>query len=469
MRLKSCTFVLAILLLVPLFLAYSPALKVVSGQSVPDLYFGIDAAFGNVTATEQLIDNVSSYTNVFIIGCNENDNSTTLTTLSQYVYDKGLSFIIYTDTRFYPSAQWFQTAEAQWGSKFLGVYFYDEPGGRQLDQVYPPVSSAANYSDAANQYIYQMNHYLEGPRSIVNNFAYPTEYPLFASDYAFYWYDYQAGYNTIFAEFGSNYSQQLNVALCRGAATVQNKSWGVMIDWKYRQPPYMENATLLYNDMLLAYNDGAKYIIIFDTDKNYTQNVLDQNQTEAMQQFWQYAQQNPRNATSVSEKEAYVLPADYAYGFRGPNDSIWGLWNADALTNTICQNVGALLQKYGDNLDIIYPSQSSQINSVGYHDVINWNDTALLSVLLGSSYSSPTPPATVQPSSSATDSPDSPSVNLTGYLFVLFIGIGIAAVLAFAVFTFRKNKDLRNLPRDPTVNVNKEATVNFNTEESLSC
>ena len=72
---------------------------------------------------------------------------------------------------------------------------------------------------------YRLNRYLLGTHSIVNNFAYPTQYPLFASDYAFYWYDYQVGYDTIFAEFGSNYSQQLNVALCRGAATVQNKTW----------------------------------------------------------------------------------------------------------------------------------------------------------------------------------------------------------------------------------------------------
>ena len=317
MRLKLWTFVLAILLLTPLCLTYNSTSKMACAQSAPDLYFGIDAAFGNVTATEQLIDNVSGYTNVFIIGCNQNDNTTILTTLSQYIFDKGLSFIIYTDTRFYPTTQWFQTAEAQWGSKFLGVYFYDEPGGRQLDQVDPEVMSATNYSDAANQYVYILNRYLQGTRSIVNNFAYPTEYPLVASDYAFYWYDYQAGYDTIFAEFGSNYSQQLNVALCRGAATVQNKTWGVMIDWKYRQPPYMENASLLYSDMLLAYNDGAKYIIIFDTDKDYTQNVLDPSQLGAMQQFWQYTQQHPRNTTPVSAKSGLCSSSGLRVWFSG--------------------------------------------------------------------------------------------------------------------------------------------------------
>ena len=71
-----------------------------------------------------------------------------------------------------------------------------------------------------------------------------------------------------------NYSRQLNIDLCRGAATVQNKDWGVMITWTYTQPPYMESRTQLYNDMVLAYENGAKYIIIFDSNENYTQNVL---------------------------------------------------------------------------------------------------------------------------------------------------------------------------------------------------
>ena len=48
-----------------------------------------------------------------------------------------------------------------------------------------------------------------------------------------------------------------------------------------------------------------------------------------MKQFWQYVKANPRTITPVSDRTAYVLPEDYAYGFRGPNDKIWGLWQAD--------------------------------------------------------------------------------------------------------------------------------------------
>ena len=71
-----------------------------------------------------------------------------------------------------------------------------------------------------------------------------------------------------------NYSQQLNLDLVRGAATSQSKDWGVMITWKYNTPPYMESGPELYSDMKLAYDNGAKYIIVFDGDQNWTQNIL---------------------------------------------------------------------------------------------------------------------------------------------------------------------------------------------------
>jgi len=182
------------------------------------------------------------------------------------------SDLVYADDPRYPSRQWLEDAKNMWGNSFLGFYFYDEPGGKQLDQAsYPPVQAADNYSDAANKYVNTINWRLcSGPFAITKNFANSTEYQLFTSDYALYWYDYEAGYDTVFAEFGWNYSRQLNVDLCRGAATVQNKDWGVMITWTYMQPPYIESGPELYNDMMLAYENGAKYIIVFDSDKNYT-------------------------------------------------------------------------------------------------------------------------------------------------------------------------------------------------------
>jgi len=197
---------------------------------------------------------------------------------------------------------------------------------------------------------------------------------LFTSDYAFYWYDYQLGYDAVFAEFGANYSRQINVALCRGAATAMDKDWGVMITWTYYQPPYVESGPELYNDMVLAYQNGAKYILVFDSNSDYSQSILKQEHFDAMQQFWQYTQENPRTISKVSDRTAYVLPQYYAYGFRGPTDRIWGLWGPDSITSTICMNVSNLLQTYGTDLDIIYPDANKTIDSMGYQNVYYLSD-----------------------------------------------------------------------------------------------
>jgi hypothetical protein len=248
---------------------------------------------------------------------------------------------------------------------------------------------------------------------------------LFTSDYALYWYDYEAGYDTVFAEFGWNYSRQLNIDLCRGAATLQNKDWGVIITWTYTQPPYMESGPQLYNDMVLAYENGAKYINIFDSDQNYTQNVLQQGQLDAMKQFWQYVQANPRTISPVSDRTAYVLPADYAYGFRGPQDKIWGLWPADSLTIDISMSVATLMQMYGNNLDIVYPDGSRTVESVGYHSIIYWNDTRLI----------PTPSTQAQQ-----DTP-LPFYATTVYLYAIAASIPIAVAVALTGLKFRKRRD----------------------------
>ncbi len=390
MKFKNVTVLLILLLSLPLFLNCILTVKAVAMQTAPNLYFGVDVAFGSIAETEQVIDNVSAYTNFFVIGCTGDYNLTRLTLISQYVFDKGLSFIVYSDQPNYPSSQWLNDSKNNWGNRFLGIYYCDEEGGKQRDQSnYPvlPQSAIENianftYSDASQSYVSTLSWWLRtGPHAIVNHFAYPTEYQLFTSDYAFYWYDYVAGYDTVFDEFGvhdgwANDSQQLNIALCRGAATVQNKDWGVVITWAYNQPPYMESGPELYNDMVLAYNNDAKYIIIFDTNANYTQNVLQQGQLDAMKQFWQYAQANPRTTTPVSDRTVYVLPEDYAYAFGGPSDKIWGLWNSDDLSVDISMSVTTLLHMDSTKLDIVYPS--STLDSAGYKDIIYWNNTSLM-------------------------------------------------------------------------------------------
>ena len=51
-----------------------------------------------------------------------------------------------------------------------------------------------------------------------------------------------------------------------------------------------------------------------------------------MKKFWNYMNTN-HHMKGYQADTAYVLPKDYGYGFRGPNDTIWGLWHADELVS----------------------------------------------------------------------------------------------------------------------------------------
>ena len=123
--------------------------------------------------------------------------------------------------------------------------------------------------------------------------------------------------------------------------------------------------------MILAYNNGAKYILVFDTNKNYTESILEEEHFEALEQFWQYTQDNPRDTIQIEKRVAFVLPKDYGYGFRGPDDKIWGLWGDDVLSLEMSHHLGSLLEEYGTKLDIIY-NDDVKFNEV-YRKYIFWN------------------------------------------------------------------------------------------------
>src|SRR5208283_2899193 len=64
-----------------------------------DLYFGVDIAYYNNTEFKAEVDEISSYTNLIVIGADGiSSNLTLLNEACQYLYDKGLSFIIYEGT-----------------------------------------------------------------------------------------------------------------------------------------------------------------------------------------------------------------------------------------------------------------------------------------------------------------------------------------------------------------------------------
>jgi hypothetical protein len=381
--------ILILLLTVPVFLYYGfLATTTVKGEP-SGLFVGVDMAYDNIEEIKQLMDEISPYTNTIVIGSTGiTYNMTRLGEVCQYAYDRGFYFMIYSHPIFDPEKlviqrQWVLDAKPKWGEHFLGLYAYDEPGGRQLDDAeYKPVGDehwfAENWTQAADTFVYVMSFYLN--HTIKDQMG-GLNSTLFTSDYALYWFDYKVTYDVVFAEFGWNYSRQLNVALNRGAAAVQNKDWGVMITWTYTQPSdnrsYLESGEELYNDLVYAYEGGAKYILVFDTNKNYTHSVLKPEHLDALKQFWQYAIDNPRPSDPPTDRVAYVLPKDYGYGFRGPNDTIWGLWSAIDYTDSLRINteLGTLIDTYKNRLDIIYDDGLEASRSYGYSRLIFWNGT----------------------------------------------------------------------------------------------
>jgi hypothetical protein len=366
------------LLIISLFLTYG-----FFDEPPLDVFLGISVAFDNVEEIKTLVDKAGSYINTIVIGSTGIvHNFTKLDEVCQYIYDRGLYFMIYAHPLADPDKlviqrQWVFDATPRWGKQFLGLYAYDEPGGRQLDNATLKVVKdkdwfADNYTDAADKYVNEMFIYLH--HTIEDQMG-GLDLTLFTSDYALYWFDYKAHYDVVFAEFGWNYSRQLNVALCRGAANVQNREWGVMITWTYTKWPYLESDSELYNDLVLAYENGANYILVFDTDKNYTHTVLSEDHLDALKRFRHYAVDNPRDSDSTPDRVAYVLPEGYAYAFRGPNCTIWGLWGADEFSLKISTQVGGFVERYPNRLDIIYDDGLEANNSYGYSKLTFWNGT----------------------------------------------------------------------------------------------
>jgi hypothetical protein len=128
----------------------------------------------------------------------------------------------------------------------------------------------------------------------------------------------------------------------------------------------------------LAYGSGAKYIIAF----SYPQlegtefGILTEQHFGALKRFWDEVQSNPTSFGSGERQAAYVLPAGYGFGFRHPNDTIWGVFPADDLSAKVYNDVEVLTAKYGANFDILYDEPPLTLQLLqGYRDVYYWNQT----------------------------------------------------------------------------------------------
>ena len=186
-----------------------------------------------------------------------------------------------------------------------------------------------------------------------------------------------AGYDVVLAQVGWNHTLVQDIALLRGTARMQNKSWGEMITWKYRHPPYLDSGKNIYKQMCTAYECGAEYFMIFNfpvIEGNEYGILLDEH-FEALESFWNNVVKNPEVIHGSIEAEAVlVLPRNYGWGMRRSDDRIWGWWGPDEKTPQIWTLSRQLLVQYNLTLDIIYEDPVYPIEGK-YQQIYYWNDT----------------------------------------------------------------------------------------------
>jgi hypothetical protein len=197
----------------------------------------------------------------------------------------------------------------------------------------------------------------------------------FTSDYALYWFDYLSGYDAILAHMGWNHTVAQQIALVRGAAKLQNKDWGIVITWKYNVPPYLDTGSEILNQMRTAYECGAKYFVLFnyyEAEGNPYGTMKDEH-FWALESFWNNVVKNPQIIHgSIRADSVLVLPKNYGWGMRWPEDKIWGIFTADDKAQQIWDLMQTTLKDHGLKTDIVYDDTEFPLTS-DYQHVYYWN------------------------------------------------------------------------------------------------
>ena len=275
---------------------------------------------------------------------------------------------------------WTETGQPGLGLTARNTYSDNSSTSNDLDQIYLKMlaymdngTEPQNYNLEANFFVQDI---LKSDRGLdeLNAAGITT----FTSDYGLYWFDYLGGYNVLFTELGWNCSVAEQIALIKGAARLQNKEWGAIITWTYDSPPYLDSGDQIYDQMLSSYEAGAKYIVVFDYPyaAGNVYGVMSNDQFIALQRFWNDITQ--QKLPNLSAPDAVlVLPQNYGWGMRNPNDTIWGFWPTDDKTQQIAIATSELLTQYGVSLDIVYYDPAFPIANVAYKHVYYWNSTSI--------------------------------------------------------------------------------------------
>lgn len=128
--------------------------------------------------------------------------------------------------------------------------------------------------------------------------------------------------------------------------------------------------------MQMAYAAGANYIVIFNYPQNDTSNsygVMKDEHFLALQNFWNDIKTKKIAHGSSSGEIAFVLPENYGWGMRRPDDKIW-YWGPDELSPKIWNTTRQLLSEFGLRLDIVYSDPKYPLEG-NYSRVYYWNQT----------------------------------------------------------------------------------------------
>ncbi|MEM2953860.1 MAG: hypothetical protein QXU21_06265 [Candidatus Bathyarchaeia archaeon] len=130
--------------------------------------------------------------------------------------------------------------------------------------------------------------------------------------------------------------------------------------------------------MRVAYECGAEYIVIFNypTIEGNNYGILQNEHFEALERFWKNVVQNPKVIHgSIKAEAALVLPRNYGWGMRHPEDIIWGLWDPDEKSQQLWELLQKTLAKHDLQLDIVYDDPVCSVTGK-YRQIYYWNQTS---------------------------------------------------------------------------------------------
>ncbi|MDR0461468.1 MAG: hypothetical protein LBH62_08625, partial [Nitrososphaerota archaeon] len=73
----------------------------------------------------------------------------------------------------------------------------------------------------------------------------------------------------------------------------------------------------------------------------------------------------------IKAKAALVLPENYGWGIRHPNDNIWGIWSTDDTSQEIWSQLQNRIDQHGLKLDIVF--EKPGFLSGNYKHVYYWD------------------------------------------------------------------------------------------------